>query len=282
MKKYQKGWNIFDLLIPILAVLSASCALKYVYNKTKNTDWAFTAAFFAFIIYFIPTIYYFIKDKFVERKKAKYALHSAGLLGEYAIDSTRTGYGLFLQLIDMPIFVEIKIDESFEQRKRHALFLFENRGVLENNLREFLDKNPSYHDKKIEYICLFSEKIDQCDVYWRSDEHTRLVGLHFEELFGEYVLDLPRYGLFLKLIDMPIFVDIKMGKSIEQRKRHALFLFNNRGILENNLREFLDKNHSYRDKKIEYICLCSKNIDQCDVFWSPEGHTRLVGLHFEL
>jgi hypothetical protein len=181
MKKYQKGWNIFDLLIPLLAVLSASYALKYVYNKTRNADWAFTAAFFAFIIYFIPTIYYIIKDKFLERKKAEYALHSAGLLGEYTIDLTGTGYGLFLKLIGMPIFVKIKIDESFEQRKRHALFLFENRGVLEDNLREFLDKNHSYRDKKIEYICLFSEKIDQCDVYWRSNEHTRLVRLHFEQ-----------------------------------------------------------------------------------------------------
>jgi hypothetical protein len=181
MKKYQKGWNIFDLLIPILAVWSAFYVFKYVYNKTRDIEWAIAAAFFAFIIYFIPSIYYmFIEDKLVKRKKIKYTLNSAGLLGEYVLDLPRPSYGLFMQLIDMPVFVEIRIEESTEQRKRHAIFLFENRSVLEDDLRKFLDENPAYRDKEIECIGLYSEKIDQCNVYWSPEGCTRLIGLHFE------------------------------------------------------------------------------------------------------
>jgi hypothetical protein len=178
MKKYQKGQNIFEILIPFLAMGSASYVFEYVHEKTSSDGWAVTAAFFAFIIYFIPAIYYIIKDKLVDRKIAKYARHSAGLFGEYVMDSTE--YGLFMKLIDMPIFVTVRMDEYFEQRKRHAIFLFENRSILEDNLKEFLDKNHSYRGKNIKYICLYSDKIDQCGVYWRSGEYTSLVELHFQ------------------------------------------------------------------------------------------------------
>jgi len=66
-KKYQKGWNIFQLLIPVAAVLSASYAGEYVSRKTSNLLLTLLAMLFSFTVYFIPTIYFFIK-RFARRK----------------------------------------------------------------------------------------------------------------------------------------------------------------------------------------------------------------------
>jgi hypothetical protein len=168
--------NLRSLLRPVL-FLTLSIAMVFVMEETLA--WL---GFAIMSIFFVMTDIFRVGQNEINNfsMEIEYTLHSAGLLGEYVLDSTES-YGLFMKLIDMPIFVDIRVDKFIEQRKRHAIFLFENRGMLEDNLREFLDKNPSYHDKKIEYICIHSKKIDQCNVLWIPDGHTALVGLNFED-----------------------------------------------------------------------------------------------------
>jgi hypothetical protein len=135
------NWRTF--LKPVL-FLALSIAMVFVMEETLAwLGFAIVSAFF------VMTDIFRVGQNEINNfsMEIEYTLHPAGLLGEYVLDSTES-YGLFMKLIDMPIFVDIRTDKFIEQRERHALFLFENRGVLEDNLREFLDKNPDYRDKK--------------------------------------------------------------------------------------------------------------------------------------
>ena len=110
--------------------------------------------------------------------KKERGTHELGVLGEYVVDST-SSYGLFLMLLNAPVFVDIRRDEQLEDRKMQALFLFKHSDSLETNLRVFLDRNPEYISKQMTYIGLHTKEIDQAEIFWEPEGHTRLLGLKF-------------------------------------------------------------------------------------------------------
>lgn len=100
-------------------------------------------------------------------------------------------------------------------------------------------------------------------------------------LIGRYVVDFEKsLGLFMKLNNKTIFIDIREDKFLEQRKNFALYLFEKRELLEKNLNEFLETNNEFTNKQIIYIGLHSKDSRQGEVFWAPEGYTVLKELQF--
>ena len=90
------------------------------------------------------------------------------------------------------------------------------------------------------------------------------------------------FGLYIKLGRHNVFVDIREDESLEQRKAHALYLADHSKELERSLEEFISKCSVYESRSVSYIGLHSKNLEQGEVFWDPEGYTLLRGLTFEL
>lgn len=88
------------------------------------------------------------------------------------------------------------------------------------------------------------------------------------------------YGLFIRISDADVFVDIKKDGLLEERKTHAIYLYKNQNNLEISYRSFLEKNKKYIGRKINSIGLHSKNIKQGEVFWDSEGYTLLQDLIF--
>ena len=100
---------------------------------------------------------------------------------------------------------------------------------------------------------------------------------------GKYVVDSTKsYGLFLVLHGKPVFVDLREDKLLKKREKYATFLFDKTNILENKLSEFLEVNPEYKVRHLKYIGLHSKEKDEGEVFWEPEGYTKLRGLEFSL
>jgi hypothetical protein len=102
-----------------------------------------------------------------------------------------------------------------------------------------------------------------------------------EGILGDYILDKTEfYGMFIKLCDSAIFVDIKKDKYLIQRQDYAKLLFEKKNELEKNLKKFLEKNIEFKLKKITGIGLVSTDLNQGDVSWEPSGYTLLKGLVF--
>jgi hypothetical protein len=90
------------------------------------------------------------------------------------------------------------------------------------------------------------------------------------------------FGLYIKLGRHNVFVDIREDESLETRKARALYLANHSKELERSLEEFISNHPIYETRSVSYIGLHSKNLEQGEVFWDPEGYTLLRGLIFEL
>lgn len=104
---------------------------------------------------------------------------------------------------------------------------------------------------------------------------------HETGVLGHYEIDSTRsYGLFMPLGGRPVFVDIREDKLIDKRKEFARFLARNADKLESNLNGFLQTHPEYSSRQIASIGLHAKMLDQGEVFWYPEGYTRLKGLDF--
>ena len=104
---------------------------------------------------------------------------------------------------------------------------------------------------------------------------------HNPGVFGHYEIDsTPSYGLFLSLAGKPVFIDIREDKLLEKRKEFARFLSENVARLESNLNEFIQTHPDYSSKQIASIGLHAEVLDQGEVFWFPNGYTRLKGLMF--
>ena len=92
----------------------------------------------------------------------------------------------------------------------------------------------------------------------------------------------PFYGLYLQLCGRPVVVDIRRDRYVEQRKAKALQLYVSSTALEASLIAFLQANPTFTARTLSAIGLHSKNLDQGEVFWDPNGYTLLRGLSFEL
>jgi hypothetical protein len=88
------------------------------------------------------------------------------------------------------------------------------------------------------------------------------------------------FGLYLRLCGWDVFVDIREDEQLEARKIRARALFENTSLLERNLEEFINCNARFKNSVINSIGLHAPNIDQCEVFWDPEGYTLIKGFSF--
>jgi hypothetical protein len=101
-----------------------------------------------------------------------------GRVGEYVVDSTPS-FGLFIELQKEPVFIAIKRDRFVEERKARAEYLFQHQSELNDNLSGFLNENPSYRSKRLTYIGLHSNSLEQGELFWSPDGYTILRGLNF-------------------------------------------------------------------------------------------------------
>lgn len=144
--------------------------------------WTKTLLWLAFLIL---AIFYFAVDVYsVDKRKTEndsimdnYS-GPFGILGEYVVDGTQS-YGLFIKLLGVPAFIDIRRDEFLEQREQQAKYLFSNQKGLETNLVNFMNKNPEFKAKRVSYIGLHSKAIDQGEIFWDPDGYTLLSGTSF-------------------------------------------------------------------------------------------------------
>lgn len=113
------------------------------------------------------------KEKTVDEKPITY-----GVLGNYVVDETPS-FGLFIRIRDQPVFVDIKQDRLADFRKFRAVFLHEHQTELDEQLGLFVQANPQFATRSIQYIGLHSENLEQGEVFWDPDGYTLLMGLTF-------------------------------------------------------------------------------------------------------
>ena len=100
-------------------------------------------------------------------------------------------------------------------------------------------------------------------------------------VLGDYVVDeAPSHGLFIRLCERAVFVDIKQDRMVDLRKARAAFLYEHQAALDEQLCRFMRANPSFATRSIRYIGLHSEDIEQGEVFWDPDGYTLLKGLTF--
>ncbi|WP_444956867.1 hypothetical protein [Microbulbifer sp. ZKSA002] len=102
-----------------------------------------------------------------------------GVLGQYIIDSTYS-YGMFIELLGRPVFIDVKKDGCLSRREEYAKFLYEHIGELEANLRKFCRGGVGFDSKFIDYIGLHSPQMEEGEVFWSPEGYTKLYGLDFK------------------------------------------------------------------------------------------------------
>jgi hypothetical protein len=105
-----------------------------------------------------------------------------GVLGNYAPDQNDLEdecYGLYVQIGQHSVFIDIREDKYLEQRKLKAMQLFENSKALETSLDTFVHANPAFESRSVSYIGLHSKNLDQGEVFWGPTGYTLLRGLSF-------------------------------------------------------------------------------------------------------
>lgn len=102
-----------------------------------------------------------------------------GVFGHYEVDGDEC-FGLYIQLNDQTVFVDLKEDKQLEARKARALELFEAQTQLGSELSAFRQANPAFRDRQVAYIGLHSKDMKQGEVFWDPEGYTLLKGLSFE------------------------------------------------------------------------------------------------------
>lgn len=90
----------------------------------------------------------------------------------------------------------------------------------------------------------------------------------------------PSFGLFIRLRDWPVFVDIKQDRLEVARRERAQFLHHHEAELNVQLELFLKANPEFAARSIASIGLHSKDVERGEVFWDPEDYTLLKGTTF--
>jgi len=88
------------------------------------------------------------------------------------------------------------------------------------------------------------------------------------------------YGMYIELRGVPVFVSLREDKLVEERRRRALALNENRTTLEKNLDRFVADRPGFRERRVRYIGLHAPDLERGEVFWDPDGHTSLQGFSF--
>lgn len=104
-----------------------------------------------------------------------------GVLGSYAVDGDPSdlSYGLYIQLNDRPVFIDIREDSQLAERRRRAIELHENQKALEESLRRFTAENPKFQHSAVASIGLHASDLQQAEVFWDPDGYTLIRGLDF-------------------------------------------------------------------------------------------------------
>ena len=170
MWKVRSPWGkaLRGSLILALAVI--------VFLKTTTLLWVplLLAALFVYSV----DILSIDKSKSALRNRSIESPIAYGRVGEYVVDSTPS-FGLFIELQKQPVFVNIKKDRFVEGRKAQAEYLFQHQSELNDNLYRFLSENLDYRSKRLAYIGLHSEVLEQGELFWDPAGYTILRGLNF-------------------------------------------------------------------------------------------------------
>ena len=101
-----------------------------------------------------------------------------GELNWYVVDGDES-LGLFLEIGNERVFVDLREDEQIEARKARALDLFQNATALGASLAQFRQANPEFLSRRLTYIGVHAADTQQCELFWAPDGHTLLRGLEF-------------------------------------------------------------------------------------------------------
>jgi hypothetical protein len=141
------------------------------------TLWKAIPIWFLFLFF---SIFYFVKlikkgTATIPMKKID-VTYSYGVLDNYADDGDEDdkNFGLFIELMKQPVFVDIKEDKYLDKRKKIALHLFSNTAILEKNLELFINSNPKFKESFISSIGLHSTDTDRAEVFWEPTGYTLL------------------------------------------------------------------------------------------------------------
>jgi hypothetical protein len=145
-----------------------------VFSKTTTLLWV--PLLLAALFFYSVDIFSIHKSKGARQLSKKPIAY--GRVGEYVVDSTPS-FGLFIQLQEQPVFIDIKKDRFIEGRKARAEYLFQHQSELNDNLYQFLSENPGYRSKKLAYIGLHSDSLEQGELFWNPAGYTILRGLEF-------------------------------------------------------------------------------------------------------
>jgi hypothetical protein len=128
------------------------------------TLWKAIPIWFLFLFF---SIFYFVKlikkgTATIPMKKID-VTYSYGVLDNYADDGDEDdkNFGLFIELMKQPVFVDIKEDKYLDKRKKIALHLF-------------INSNPKFKESFISSIGLHSTDTDRAEVFWEPTGYTLL------------------------------------------------------------------------------------------------------------
>ena len=147
-----------------------------VFFKTTTLLWA--PLLLAALFFYAVDIFSIDKSKRPTGKPLFENPITYGKVGEYVVDSTPS-FGLFIELQKQPVFIHIKKDRFVEGRKARAEYLFQHQSELNDNLYRFLSENPDYQSKRLTYIGLHSDNLEQGELFWDPAGYTVLRGLEF-------------------------------------------------------------------------------------------------------
>jgi hypothetical protein len=88
------------------------------------------------------------------------------------------------------------------------------------------------------------------------------------------------YGLYIRLNNMPVLVDIREDEHLEARKATALAMFRGQEALGADLVRFIEENPEFKSRQVGIIGLHAPDMNQGEVFWDPHGYTLLKGGRF--
>ena len=91
----------------------------------------------------------------------------------------------------------------------------------------------------------------------------------------------PVYGLYIQLDGKPVLVDVKEDTRLAERMAYALQLAAHSVDLDKSLARFIAAHPAFKTRDVASIGLHSKDdVLSGEVFWNPDGYTRLVGMEF--
>jgi hypothetical protein len=144
--------------------------------------WTKTLLWIAFLLlsifFFAVDIYSVDKRKQEDTTVVRNYSGVYGVLGDYVVDATES-FGLFIEILNAPVFIDIRRDEFQKQREQQAKWLMERQKELEVSLVNFINANPRFREKKMSCIGLHSKNLDQGEVFWEPSGQSLLRGISF-------------------------------------------------------------------------------------------------------